>query len=151
MSNSIASTTSNDSYDYIIAGAGGAGLSLLHYLMGSSILSTKSILVIDKSFQKTNDRTWCFWEKEKGAFEALVNNRWDTISIHADSFNKVLSTAPFTYKMIQGIDFYNAILSKAKSKSNIRFQEAIIQDITVLGASTTSKCARVEWEGGAAT
>jgi len=145
------STTNLASYDYIIAGAGGAGLSLLHYLMGSSILSTKSILVIDKSFQKTNDRTWCFWETEKSAFEALVNNRWDTISIHADSFNKVLSTAPFTYKMIQGIDFYNTILSRAKSKSNIHFQEAIIQDITVLDASTTSKGARVEWEGGAAT
>ena len=28
-------------YDYIIAGAGGAGLSLLHYLLASPILSNK--------------------------------------------------------------------------------------------------------------
>ena len=47
-------------YDYIIAGAGGAGLSLLHYLLDSPILSNKQILVIDQSLNKTNDRTWCF-------------------------------------------------------------------------------------------
>ena len=35
-------------YDYIIAGAGGAGLSLLHYLLDSPILSNKQILVIDQ-------------------------------------------------------------------------------------------------------
>jgi len=144
------STTNLASYDYIIAGAGGAGLSLLHYLMGSSILSTKSILVIDKSFQKTNDRTWCFWDIGFSAFENLVHHHWDTISIQADGFNKELPTAPFSYKMIQGIDFYNSILSKAKSKSNIHFREAIIQDIAVIDASNVSKGAKVEWEGGAA-
>jgi lycopene beta-cyclase len=151
MSNTISSTSSLGSYDFIIAGAGGAGLSLLHYLMGSSILGSKSILVIDKSFDKTNDRTWCFWEKEPGAFENLVHHHWDTISIHAKGFNKKLSTTPFTYKMIQGIDFYNAILSQAKLKSNIHFQEAIIQDIKVLDVSNSSKGAKVEWEGGAAS
>ena len=151
MSNTISSTSSLNSYDYIIAGAGGAGLSLLYYLMESPGLSSKSILVIDKSYEKTNDRTWCFWEKEPGAFENLVHHHWDNISIHAKGFNKELSTTPFTYKMIQGIDFYNAILSKAKLKSNIHFQEAIIQDIKVLDVSNSSKGAKVEWEGGAAT
>ena len=53
--------------------------------------------------------------------------------------------------MIQGIDFYNAILSQAKLKSNIHFQEAIIQDIKVLDVSNSSKGAKVEWEGGAAS
>ncbi len=153
------------SYDYIIAGAGGAGLSLLHYLMEAPSLASKSILVIDKSFQKTNDRTWCFWDANISAFENLVHHRWDTISIHADGFDKELPTAPFSYKMIQGIDFYNAVLSKAKSKTNIHFQEATILNISVLdtlSASSTastivnstkvnsSKGAKVEWEGGSA-
>jgi lycopene beta-cyclase len=83
MSNAILSNTNLASYDYIIAGAGGAGLSLLHYLMEAPSLASKSILVIDKSFQKTNDRTWCFWDKNISSFENLVKNRWDTISIHA--------------------------------------------------------------------
>jgi lycopene beta-cyclase len=165
MTNATPTNTELASYDYIIAGAGGAGLSLLHYLMQSSFLAKKSILVIDKSFQKTNDRTWCFWNNGTSAFENLVKNRWDTISIHAQGFDKELPTAPFSYKMIQGIDFYNEVLSKAKLKSNIHFQEATILNISVLDTSSASlsgsneaitntnnsnKRAKVEWEGGAA-
>jgi len=165
MSNAIHTNTEIASYDYIIAGAGGAGLSLLHYLMQSSSLVTKSILVIDKSFNKTNDRTWCFWNKDESVFENLVKNRWDTISIHAQGFDKELPTAPFSYKMIQGIDFYNSVLSKAKLKSNIHFQEATILNISVLDISSASlsgsseaitntnnsnKSAKIEWEGGSA-
>ena len=165
MSNAILSNTNLASYDYIIAGAGGAGLSLLHYLMEAPSLASKSILVIDNSFQKTNDRTWCFWNKDASAFEDLVKNRWDTISIHAQGFDKELPTAPFSYKMIQGIDFYNSVLSKAKLKSNIHFQEATILNISVLDISSASlsgsseaitntnnsnKSAKVEWEGGSA-
>ena len=165
MTNATHTNTELASYDYIIAGAGGAGLSLLHYLMEAPSLASKSILVIDKSFQKTNDRTWCFWEKNISAFENLVHHRWDTISIHAEGFDKELPTAPFSYKMIQGIDFYNAVLSKAKSKTNIHFQEAIILNISVLDISSASlsgsseaiintnnsnKRAKVDWEGGAA-
>ena len=150
MSNAIISNTNLASYDYIIAGAGGAGLSLLHYLMEAPSLASKSILVIDKSFQKTNDRTWCFWNKDASAFENLVKNRWDTISIHAEGFDKELPTTPFSYKMIQGIDFYNTVLSKAKTKSNIHFQEATILDITATDSTNPSKGAKVEWEGSAA-
>ena len=138
------------SYDYIIAGAGGAGLSLLHYLMEAPSLASKSILVIDKSFQKTNDRTWCFWDANISAFENLVHHHWNTISIHAEGFDKELPTAPFSYKMIQGIDFYNAVLSKAKTKTNIHFQEAIILDIIAIDPANPSKGAKVEWEGSAA-
>ncbi len=138
------------SYDYIIAGAGGAGLSLLHYIMEAPNLASKSILVIDKSFQKTNDRTWCFWDANISAFENLVHHRWNTISIHAEGFDKELSTAPFSYKMIQGIDFYNSVLSKAKSKTNIHFQESTILDITAIDSTNPSKGAKVAWEGGSA-
>ena len=150
MSNAIISNTNLASYDYIIAGAGGAGLSLLHYLMQCSNLVSKSILVIDKSFNKTNDRTWCFWNKDASAFENLVKNRWDTISIHAEGFDKELPTAPFSYKMIQGIDFYNTVLKEAKSKTNIHFQEATILDIIAIDTTNPSKGAKVEWEGSAA-
>ena len=150
MTNATHTNTELASYDYIIAGAGGAGLSLLHYLMQCPSLVSKSILVIDKSFNKTNDRTWCFWNKDTSAFETLVKNRWDTISIHAEGFDKELPTAPFSYKMIQGIDFYNTVLKEAKTKSNIHFQEATILDIIAIDTTNPSKGAKVEWEGSAA-
>ena len=137
-------------YDYIIAGAGGAGLSLLHYLLASPILSNKQILVIDQSLHKTNDRTWCFWEIGDHEFESLVQYRWDAISIHAESFSKELPTSPFSYKMIQGIDFYNYVMTAAKLKPNVHWVEAAITNITEANADQPQKEVLLEWDGGSA-
>jgi lycopene beta-cyclase len=135
-----------NSYDFIIAGAGCAGLSLLHALLQSPILSTKRILVIDKSFQKSNDRTWCFWEDQAGIFETLVCKSWDKISIHKQSFNKVLNAAPFSYKMLQGLDFYNYIIAFASTFKNVTWVTGTVESIEEQNGKGI-----VQWEGGAAT
>jgi len=48
-------------YDFIIAGAGCSGLSLLYKILQTPSLQNKSILVIDKDQKKNNDITLCFW------------------------------------------------------------------------------------------
>lgn len=135
-------------YDYIIAGAGGAGLSLLHYLLASPILSNQQILVIDQSLNKTNDRTWCFWEMGDHEFESLVHHRWEAISIHSESFSKQLTTSPFSYKMIQGIDFYNYVMTAAKLNPNVHWVEAAVSNIKEISANKSEQEVIVEWQGG---
>ncbi|MCE2655939.1 MAG: hypothetical protein LW602_05715 [Sediminibacterium sp.] len=148
MSHANLSNPTGLTYDYIIAGAGGAGLSLLHYLLASPILSNKQILVIDQSLNKTNDRTWCFWEIGISEFESIVHHRWEGISIHSKSFSKELPTSPFSYKMIQGIDFYNYVMTSAKLKSNVHWVEAAISNIKEINAGQLEKEVLLEWEGG---
>ncbi len=145
MDNHSENFTQVASYDYVIAGAGCAGLSLLYYLLQSPVLSTKKILVIDKTFKKGNDRTWCFWEQGAGIFEHLVCKQWNTISIHAASTESFLPTHPFTYKMIQGQDFYAFVMGEAKQRSNIHLQEAAVTNIETQGSK-----AFIKWEGGSA-
>jgi len=58
----------NKVYDYIIAGGGCAGLSLVMRMLKEPQLSTKKILIIDKDSKQLNDRTWCYWEKGEGFF-----------------------------------------------------------------------------------
>ena len=82
-------------YDIIIAGAGCSGLSLLYSVLNTPKLQDQKILVIDKSFEKSNDRTWCFWEQEAGIFESLVCKKWEQISVHKNSFSTcLLYTSP---------------------------------------------------------
>jgi lycopene beta-cyclase len=131
-----------DKYDYIIAGAGCAGLSLLHYIYQDSSLHQKKILVIDQNLKKSNDRTWCFWEEESSDFESLLTTSWNSISIHNGDQNFYLPTAPFTYKMIEGLSFYESIITKTRQSKHIEWKEAKIQSI---------KDQTVYWEGGAAT
>ncbi len=59
-------------YDYIITGAGCAGLSLAVRMIQSGKFANKKILLADADTKNKNDRTWCFWEKQEGLFEPIV-------------------------------------------------------------------------------
>ena len=108
-------------YDYIITGAGLAGLSLLMRMMQHPFFDSAQILVIDAAQKNTNDRTWCFWEKESDIFEPIVIKKWNHVSFIAPSYTNELNLSPFTYKMIRGIDLYSHVLAKAATKNNISF------------------------------
>ena len=88
-------------FDYIITGAGCAGLSLLMRMMQEPALRHKKILVIDKDTQKSNDRTWCFWEADSGLFEPIVYHRWQQLRFLAPAIDRSFSIAPYQYKMIR--------------------------------------------------
>jgi lycopene beta-cyclase len=114
-------------YDYIIAGAGSAGLSLLYSLLQDSELSKSKILLVDKDTKQQNDRTWCFWERETGHFESIVHHEWKTLEFKTEDFKRQFELEEYSYKMIRGIDFYEFVLAFAKKFDNVTFcYESII-------------------------
>ncbi len=116
-------------FDYIITGSGCAGLSLLHGMMRHPFFNNKAILVIEQSAKTSNDRTWCFWEQEPGPFEEIVHHRWSQIDFYSNYFSARFDIAPYSYKMIRGIDFYRHVLSGARQHSDIQFLTASVQSI----------------------
>jgi len=116
-------------YDYIITGSGCAGLSLAMHLISSGKFSDKKILIIDKDAKQKNDRTWCFWEKEAGLFQAIVYKEWNLLLVQAPSFSKELAIKPYTYKLIRGIDFYTYCMEQIKKHPNITFLQAGVENI----------------------
>src|SRR3712207_2018377 len=106
-------------YDYIISGAGAAGLSLLMRLMQHKAFDQKSILVVDKDRKDENDHTWCFWEAKPGLFEPLVHHQWQQVYFYSNEYSSLLDLGPYHYKMIRSIDFYKYILEKAKEHPDI--------------------------------
>ena len=114
-------------YDYIICGAGAAGLSLLMHLMQNKVFDDKTILVIDKSTKHSNDRTWCFWEQQPGIFEPIVQHSWQQVHFYSSYYSGLLHLQPYTYKMIRGIDFYNYVLKEASARPNISFITGNVQ------------------------
>jgi lycopene beta-cyclase len=130
-------------YDYIILGAGAAGMSLAVRLIDHGLLNQKKLLIIDKDDKKTNDRTWCFWEKNIGYFESLVHHRWDNL-IFSDTQGSIpLNLAGYQYKMIRGIDFYNHVKEKIKVDPNIHWLKGTIEKINV-----SNKSAIIELDNG---
>ena len=66
----------------------------------------KKFLLIDKASKRENDRTWCYWEKEKGFFEEIVYKQWDHISFLSPGYSSTMAIDPYKYKMIRGSDFF---------------------------------------------
>lgn len=126
-------------YDYIIAGSGCAGLSLLHGMLSDLHLGSKKILVIDKDQKQSNDRTWCFWEKEQGPFESVVHHQWKTLEFLTPEFHRRFDLEPYSYKMIRGIDFYKHVMDVASSFDNVDFKYTDIEKIDTEGDNAQVK------------
>ena len=116
-------------YDYIIIGAGAAGLLLADALGKDSYFRNKTILLLDKDAKKSNDRTWCFWEKGKGEFDGLLYKEWNNIVFKGQDFSKGYAIAPYTYKMVRGLDFYTHYLEKLKDYLHISFKQETVSDV----------------------
>ncbi len=78
----IKSVHNNNRFDYIIAGAGCAGLSLLVRILQQEATKHKRILLVDRSNSSMLNKTWCFWEKEPDIFESIVHQQYDQLWYH---------------------------------------------------------------------
>lgn len=127
-------------YDYIIAGAGCAGLSFLVRLLQTERFSDKKILLIDRQPKTSNDRTWCFWEKETGFFEAVVHKQWHQLRFAHPNYTTQYEVFPYTYKMIKAIDFYQHCFSIVHRYPNvdIRYEPVMSIENNLSGAMVTT-------------
>jgi len=104
-----------------------AGLSLAFYLNESERLRNKKVLIIDHDAKDRNDHTWCFWEKENGAFEEIVFRKWNSVFFHGTRvFSESLNLGEYEYKMIRASDFYKFVLGKINLNPNFIFLQTEI-------------------------
>lgn len=116
-------------YDYIIAGTGAAGLSLLCHILSNDNLKDKSILLIDRDLKDKNDRTWCFWDTGESPFESCLKRTWKKLSFHSPDCSRLLDIKPYAYKMLDSLSFYNYCFNLIKDKTNISFIQDEIRHV----------------------
>lgn len=118
-----------NTYHYIIAGGGMAGLSLAFYLNQNPYFKEKTILIIDRDEKNINDHTWCFWEQGFSPFEQIIFKQWKGVWFHGThNFSQFLDLEDYSYKMIRAIDFYEYIFSTIKNNTNITFLQADVSE-----------------------
>ena len=116
-------------YDYIITGSGASGLMLAYRMAKDSFFDDASILIVDKEKKTTNDRTWCFWEKDTGEWDDLVNKSWKKILFESNSYQNTIPLQSYAYKMIRSAKFYEKLWNFIATKKNIHFIEATVVSI----------------------
>jgi lycopene beta-cyclase len=119
-------------YDYIFTGTGLSAMMTVYKMVLSGKFVEKSILLIDEDTKKTNDRTWCFWEKGETIWENAISKRWDSALFANQNFKRDLELKPYQYNQIRGLDFYNAVLELIERQENITFLNDKVTDINEL-------------------
>ncbi|WP_140486399.1 lycopene cyclase family protein [Flavobacterium sp. GSA192] len=119
-------------FHYIFTGSGLAALMTLYKMVQSGKYKDKSILLLDDNSKKTNDRTWCFWEKENSVWEAVVSKKWNYALFANEDFYRNLELHPYQYCKIQGLDFYNFVFELLSKQKNITFLNEKVTDINEL-------------------
>lgn len=116
-------------YDYIIAGAGAAGLSLA-WKMLQTPLSEKKVLIVDADLDPRNDKTWCFWDNGKPPFSDIIYHSWQQAEVNTFGSLDTHALSEFTYYSLRSVDFRKKILNAIKENPNFELLETSITDLT---------------------
>ena len=119
-------------YNYAIIGAGCAGIHIALAIMEDSFFDDKQVLVLEKDAKSVNDRTWCFWEVGEGKWDKYLQHSWSRGKFHCSKQNKDLEMAPYQYKMLRSIDFYDIGKSRIKAAPNFNW---VSDTVTTIRAS----------------
>ncbi len=118
-------------YDYIIAGAGCAGLSMAWRILNSPSLSTKKVLLVDRERKRSNDRTWCFWHEGASEWDEITSFEWSKVAFHSNKGSEIAELKRHTYRQISSIDYYNLIYNKINASSQFEIKIGEIQHLSV--------------------
>jgi len=118
-----------NSFHYIIAGAGCAGLSLAWRILQSPALEDKKILLVDRELKNKNDRTWCFWHEGAGEWDPVVSHRWPRLAFKSESGGKVQNLSTYSYQQISAIDYYRHIHAGLKASHQIEQRIGNVEEV----------------------
>jgi len=116
-------------YDILFTGAGLSGLSLALEIARRPAFRDKKILLLDRDRKQQNDRTWCFWATDNEPLPPVVFRSWDRCRFHAPGFDTHMDIAPYRYRMVRGIDFYNWATSELDKFANVHRLQTTITDL----------------------
>lgn len=116
-------------YDYILAGGGCAGLSLVYHLLESS-LKDSQILIIDPSQGEVPNKTWCYWNKEALLIHPKAARfSWKSFYLQQGKQQYQHGFGKLSYYHLNSHDFYAHVLEKIKDFSNVHFLKAEVNSI----------------------
>lgn len=120
-------------YDYLVIGAGSAGLQLALAMLEDPFFSDRKIGILEKAQDDSPDKTWCYWEKGHGRWDALIDHQWEK-GFYAGGGKKIsLNLNPYRYKKLAAKKFYQVARARLKSSGRI---EWIHDEITGIRSDT---------------
>lgn len=116
-------------FDYIILGAGAAGLSLAYYMAQYPALQQSRVLIIDKADKNHNDRTWTFWGDPPADLAHLVHKSWHSLILRDRDQTVEAPIHHLPYRYIPGDAFYGFTKQAIDAQPSYQFLKATIEEV----------------------
>lgn len=124
-------------YDYIFAGSGLAALMTAYKMVRSGKFKAKRLLLLDPEDKRSNDRTWCFWEKEDGNWNDVVGMEWQNGRFADQRGVREFPFWPYRYKMIRSSRFYDKVRAELQRHPEVEWKTAKVTSSTDDGNGVT--------------
>lgn len=109
--------------DVAIVGAGAAGLSLAHRLLGTDV--TVTVVEPPDGPRRPAERTWCYWEQGPSDFEEAITASWSRLRVRgADGSEVTVEPAPFRYRMLRSPEFERLVHTRLARAPGFRVLRA---------------------------
>jgi lycopene beta-cyclase len=115
-------------YDFIIVGAGAAGLSLAHHLLNSPLRDC-SILILDAEARALSNRSWCFWARRPGPFDAIACRTWDRLRFVGDDGERLLALRDYRYRLVRGGDLQECVQRELAGHPQATFKRGRVEQV----------------------
>jgi len=121
-----------EQFDYIVAGGGLAGLSLLVTLIDEHLLDGKRVLLLENQLAPRTERTWCYWDRQdaSGSFPAMLSRHsWKAGLFSSKFFSLPFDLSPLEYYCVTGADFYAYALDKISAQREIQIRNETVKSL----------------------
>lgn len=107
--------------DYLIIGAGCAGMSLADRFTDYSSQEF-SVAILDNKTSFEDNKTWCYWDINGGEGRYEPVKCWDHWTINSDKESFKSEPSTFSYSMNTSKEFYREVLSNLSQHENIQLK-----------------------------
>ena len=105
-----------ETFDFIIIGAGCAGLSLAYRLADTKY----KVCVLEKNSNNVvTNKNWSFWKTYNHPYEKIIKKSWDSFSVSYEKQRAVVDCKNYPYQALKSKDFEEYNKNKITNSNNI--------------------------------
>ena len=119
----------NNVYDYLVIGAGAAGLQLVLALQEDDFFRDKKIAVVEREEKTESEKTWCYWETGPGKWDKTISHSWTKGLFITHEQSIPLNLEPYRYKKLDSAAFYQFARQQIAGTAQIQWIKDDIKDI----------------------
>jgi lycopene beta-cyclase len=93
-------------YDYVIGGAGAAGMQLALAMAKDAYFNHKSILIIEPEQHADASKRWCFWEEGDSSWQEWLDASWQHAAVRTNRYQFNLPLGNYRYNMLRADTFF---------------------------------------------